>query len=133
MSVAAVIRKHTLTGLILLTLLVRGGALVLSPHALEDDPDGYRAVAENLLEHGTFGEGDVPTAYRPPLYPLVLVPCLAAGPGGRAAIGLLHLALGVATVWLTVQWPSDGAWADGRAPPGCWWPWTRSCCGNRRS
>jgi 4-amino-4-deoxy-L-arabinose transferase-like glycosyltransferase len=95
--------RGTSVALIAVTIFFRSGVLLLSPHALEDDPDGYRAVAENLLEHGTFGRGDVPTAYRPPLYPLVLVPCLAMGPWSRAAIGLLHLVLGVATVWLTLH------------------------------
>ncbi len=92
-----------LARLILVALVVRGGVLVLSPRALEDDPDGYRAVAENLLRHGTFGAGNTPTAYRPPLYPLMLAPCLALGPWSRAAIGVLHVGLGVATVWLTFR------------------------------
>jgi len=83
-------------------LLVRGGVL-LTPAALRADPDGYRAIALNLLEQGTLGHGEIPTAYRPPLYPLLLVPPLALGPLGRAAVGLLHLVLGLATVWLTYQ------------------------------
>jgi hypothetical protein len=86
-----------------LTLVVRGGVLLLSPRALEDDPDGYRAVAENLLQHGTFGRGDVPTAYRPPLYPLVLAGCLTLGSWARAAMGVVHVGLGLATVWLTLR------------------------------
>jgi len=92
-----------LIALLALTLAVRCGVLAISPRALEDDPDGYRAVAENLLRHGTFGEGNVPTAYRPPLYPLMLAPCLALGPWSRTAIGVLHVGLGVATVWLTFR------------------------------
>ena len=100
---SASLNECLFTGLILLALTVRCGVLAISPRALEDDPDGYRAVAENLLRHGTFGEGNVPTAYRPPLYPLMLAPCLAMGPWGRAAIGVLHVGLGVATVWLTFR------------------------------
>jgi len=65
------------------------------------DPDGYRAVAENLVRHRTFGSGDSPTAYRPPLYPLLLAPCVALGTASRAAIGVFHVALGLATVWFT--------------------------------
>ncbi|MGQ9575619.1 MAG: ArnT family glycosyltransferase [Thermoguttaceae bacterium] len=90
-------------GLILAALAVRLAVLGFSARGLADDPDGYRAVADNLLRHGTFGKGEIPTAYRPPLYPLVLVPCLALGPGANAAIALLHVALGVATVWLTFR------------------------------
>jgi hypothetical protein len=50
----------------------------------------------------------VPTAYRPPLYPLLLAGCVALGDYGRAAVGVLHVALGLATVWLMLvlgrQW-----------------------------
>jgi hypothetical protein len=41
-----------------------------------------------------------PTAYRPPLYPLLLAACVACGEHARLAIGVLHVALGLATVWL---------------------------------
>ena len=68
-----------------------------------DDPDGYRRLAENLVEHGTFGAGGVPTAFRPPLYPWLLVPCVAMGPAGRVAIGVLHVLLGVGTVWVAYR------------------------------
>ena len=44
----------------------------------------------------------MPTAYRPPLYPLLLTGCVALGEYSRLAIGLLHLALGVATVGLVL-------------------------------
>jgi len=65
------------------------------------DPDGYRLLASNLVQVGTFGQGDRPTAYRPPLYPLVLGPCVACKAWSPWAIGLVHLVLGVATVGLT--------------------------------
>src|SRR5437879_11593556 len=49
---------------------------------LNQDPDAYREIAENLLRHGEFALGKPtsanadyqprPTAYRPPLYPVVL-------------------------------------------------------------
>lgn len=81
--------------------VVRIAALAFIPGALATDPDGYRQLAENVMQHATFGFGDVPTAYRPPLYPLLLVPCLVFGPHARTAIAGLHVALGVATVWLT--------------------------------
>jgi hypothetical protein len=85
---------------VLLVLAVRIGVL-LAPGALVADPDGYRAVAENVRDCGTFGRGDVPTAYRPPLYPLMLVPLVALGENSRWAIAALHLAMGLATVGLT--------------------------------
>ena len=76
--------------------------LLLTPGALETDPDGYRRLAENLVEHGTFGTGDTPTAYRPPLYPLLLTGCVALGDYSRAAVAVLHLVMGVATVGLVL-------------------------------
>ena len=81
-------------------------------------------IAENLLADGVFSmderepyqpNSDVrtpnpekapwktPTAYRPPLYPVVLSN-LASGGGDRVSLGKvagLHLLLGVGTVWLT--------------------------------
>ena len=82
-----------------LALLVRLGALLLSDGLQSgEDPDGYWQLAKNLLEHGTFGRGDVPSAYRPPLYPLLLGGCAILGDYGRVAVGILHLLLGLATV-----------------------------------
>jgi 4-amino-4-deoxy-L-arabinose transferase-like glycosyltransferase len=92
--------KRLLLGLLVLTLAVRGGALVLMRGELADDPDGYRGLAENLVQHRTFGDGQTPTAYRPPLYPLMLTLCAASAEFSGAAIGVLHLAMGLATVWL---------------------------------
>ena len=94
--------RHEAVLLLAAALLVRGGVLVAAG-AFGEDPDGYRALAENLVEHGTFGEGNRPTAYRPPLYPLVLSPAVALGPWSRAATALAHLAMGLATVWLTYR------------------------------
>jgi 4-amino-4-deoxy-L-arabinose transferase-like glycosyltransferase len=90
----------SICGLILLCCALRGCALLLLAGGLRagNDPDGYWRLAENLVAHGTFGEGDVPTAYRPPLYPLLLTGCVACGDYGRAAVGVLHVLLGVATV-----------------------------------
>ncbi len=99
-------RKGFLTAwpaLLIVALLVRGGFLLATPHALESDPDGYRALAQNLVERGIFGYGETPTAYRPPLYPLILTPLVALGDGSTAAIGILHVVLGVATVGLAYR------------------------------
>jgi len=88
-------------------LFFRAGALWLMSDALRTDPDGYRRLAVNLVEHGTFGQGDVPTAYRPPLYPMMLTGCVALGNCVRPAIGALHVTLGAATVglvFLLAEW-----------------------------
>jgi len=93
----------TTLALLVFALAIRSAALLLWPDALVADPDGYRAVAENLARHGTFGNGDSPTAYRPPLYPLALIPCVAFAPASRVPIAGLHVALGLATVWFTYR------------------------------
>jgi hypothetical protein len=123
--------RIVLAGLLAFTLVVRGGVLLALRGKLADDPDAYRRIAENLLGHGVFSM-DVthieyeqhdgvplygrpvpwhlhretprtPTAYRPPLYPVVLSN-LAAADGAQvslAKVAGLHLLLGVGTVWLT--------------------------------
>jgi 4-amino-4-deoxy-L-arabinose transferase-like glycosyltransferase len=76
----------------------------------QDDPDGYRQLAVNLLEHGAFGHSQmrdgqiqhVPTAYRPPVYPLVLAAVGSVSGVDTASVAILHLVLGVATVLLVV-------------------------------
>lgn len=88
---------------LLLAGLVRCGVLLAAPDNLAADPDGYRMVAENLIAHGVLGHGDVPTAKRPPLYPLLLAVCFALGPWTRAAVGILHVGMGVATAWLVLR------------------------------
>ena len=97
-----------LVGLLLATLAIRATALWVQRANLDQDPDAYREIAENLLRHGEFalghGENDFrPTAYRPPLYPLVLSN-LSTADGrelSRPKVATLHLILGLATVWLT--------------------------------
>jgi len=72
-----------------------------------DDPDNYlplaRSLAAGLVIFG-FAQHGRPTAYRPPLYPLMLMPLVAnAVKGSFPAIACLHLALGAGTVWLTAR------------------------------
>jgi hypothetical protein len=99
--------RWLLAAILLFTALVRGGVLWGMRANLEQDPDMYREIAENLLVHGEFalgqGESVQPTAYRPPLYPIVLSNLPDAG-GRQVAlwkVAVLHVLLGVATVWLT--------------------------------
>jgi len=89
-------------------LAVRGGMLVAGREALRADPDDYRRLAENLVRHGTLGHGDQPTAFRPPLYPLLVAGCVVLGPRVQVSVGLLHLVAGLATVclvyWMGRRW-----------------------------
>ncbi len=84
------------------------------------DPDAYRLIAENLLDHGVFSRspqgGPVePTAFRPPLYPLLLVATAWHGRVTEWSVAALHLVLGIVTVlwtlWLARRWSlGSGAW-----------------------
>src|SRR5487761_651937 len=97
---SAVVRHPA--ALLVVVCLIRGGGLWLRSEQLAGDPDGYRALADNLLSSGVFGHGQVPTAYRPPLYPLLLAGCLKLTTHSIFAVAALHGVLGVATAVLTV-------------------------------
>lgn len=97
---SAVVRHPA--ALLVVVCLIRGGVLWLRSEQLAGDPDGYRALADNLLSSGVFGHGQVPTAYRPPLYPLLLAGCLKLTTHSIFAVAALHGVLGVATAVLTV-------------------------------
>lgn len=97
--------------LLLFTLAVRGGLLIARFDQLRADPDSYHLIAHNMVRFACFSVDDPadrrgepkPSAFRPPLYP-VLLSNLATGKDKiiyREAIALLHLAMGVATVWIT--------------------------------
>lgn len=99
--------RRTLTALgalLALAALVRGGVLWKLGENLADDRDTYLAIARQVAD----GEGYTrpadglakPTAYRPPLYPLLLAGILRAG-GGTFAVGAVHLLLSLLTVLLT--------------------------------
>ena len=96
-----------LTALVLAGLVVRGLILVQGERASGgrlDDPDQYLPLARSLVRTGSYALDDGRlTAYRPPLYPLVLAP-LVAVLGDRIAWGVagLHLVLGAGTILLTV-------------------------------
>ena len=108
-----------------LAVVIRGPWLASHGEALRDDPDTYRQLARNLLAHGTFGyripeaaTGQLalqPTAYRPPLYPLLLAAVGWPDAVGPISVGLLHGFLGVATVLLV--YCLARAWGLGR------WGW----------
>jgi hypothetical protein len=97
-----------LPAVVAVALVVR--AAVMAPgFGRLDDPDNYLVLARSLAEGRGFAQGGRPTAYRPPLYPIVLAP-LVATLGGRPAWGVaaLHLAMGAGTVGLT--WCAARRW-----------------------
>jgi len=73
---------------------------------LNEDRDAYREIAENLATYRVYGLGKDgeprPTAYRPPLYPVMLAKL--AGEGLQVTpvrVAILHWLLGMGTVVLT--------------------------------
>ncbi len=76
-------------------------------HSLDrlDDPDGYLRLARSLLQGDGFQINGHPTAYRPPLYPILLAPWVAGCSARWLPAGLagFHLALAALTVVLTAD------------------------------
>ena len=118
-------RRNPLFWLLVIAFVVRGAAVWISTDSFNADPDQYRALAKNLQKEGVYGTGTVPTAFRPPLSPLVLRSAVVltrssdrptavddegASGGGfslllteNAAIALLHWGLGILTVLLVYR------------------------------
>lgn len=74
--------------------------LVVMAHAggRFDDPDNYLPLARSIAEGDGLARNGKPTAYRPPLYPIILAPILkASGDHWKASVALLHLAMGAGT------------------------------------
>jgi len=95
---------HLFTGLLTIFVVLRIGVLWHAQADLNLDPDAYLGIAEELAKGQGFsnpGTG-LPTAYRPPLYPLLLA--LISRPDQAGARAVLHLVLAVITffaVWQT--------------------------------
>lgn len=86
-------------------LAVRLAAIIAQWESLQADPDAYRQLSENIVRTGTLGDGDRPSAYRPPLYPFLLVPCvLVDRHWSGAAVAGLHVTLGTASCLLAWRW-----------------------------
>ncbi|MGD9648103.1 MAG: ArnT family glycosyltransferase, partial [Pirellulales bacterium] len=97
---------------VLVAVAVRGVAVWRLADGLAHDTDGYRAVARSLVEQGDLLRDGQPTAWRPPLYPLLLAKLLwlsdwAAAPRSDqlfvAFVGLTQVALGAATALLVLR------------------------------
>jgi 4-amino-4-deoxy-L-arabinose transferase-like glycosyltransferase len=90
-----------LWAVIVLGVLVRAAVMLRGAGAF-DDPDNYLPLARSLVAGDGFTWKGRPTAYRPPLYPLLLAPTISIlGNQFVWGIAILHLALGAGTVWLT--------------------------------
>lgn len=91
--------RPLLTAVLLLAAGLRFVACTIWSEDLTRDPDAYRGHAERLVAgQGYVAPDGRPTAFRPPLYPLLLAGVLWAGPVG---IAVLQVTLGVGTAALT--------------------------------
>jgi 4-amino-4-deoxy-L-arabinose transferase-like glycosyltransferase len=103
--------RWVLLALVFVVLAVRGRVMLSMGDSLDQDPDAYREMAGSIYQDHTFGiwrygAGSLvssfqPTAYRPPLYPLLLS-VFHFLPEVHSAYGLFHVLLGVGTalaVW----------------------------------
>lgn len=108
-------------GLLLLvaaTAALRAAAVAVRADALTRDPDAYRLIAENLAQRGTYSRSGpaappVPTAFRPPLYPLLLAATARHGRVSPPQVAVIHVVLGTLTTVAT--WWLARAWGLGRA------------------
>jgi hypothetical protein len=92
--------RRWLLGVLAVAFLLRAAAAWHWWEELSTDRDGYLAIAENLLkDKGFSADGERPTAYRPPLYPLLLTVVTVVG--DRWGMAVVQVLLGVGTVWLT--------------------------------
>jgi 4-amino-4-deoxy-L-arabinose transferase-like glycosyltransferase len=100
--------------------LLRVGAVSVRWSHLSADPDAYRLIAENLAQRGVFSRSPddavpVPTAFRPPLYPLVLSATARQGRVTPWSVAIIHVVLGALTV--VGVWMLGQQWGLGR---GSW-------------
>jgi 4-amino-4-deoxy-L-arabinose transferase-like glycosyltransferase len=85
--------------------------MVALDHKMDDDVDQYRQLAENIRQHHVYGrdgkDGIQPTAFRPPLYPLLLAGTSVSGNVSRLQVMILHLLVAVATVLIVIRLAQD--------------------------
>jgi dolichyl-phosphate-mannose-protein mannosyltransferase len=83
---------------------LRAGLVCWKPERLAEDRDLYRGIAQRLADGDGFVHPELghATAYRPPLYPLLLAAFFSLS-GGVKLVAPVQIGLGIATVWLTWQ------------------------------
>jgi hypothetical protein len=74
---------------------------VFGPDHFNDDRDAYLVLAQGLADGRGFSVPgtSTPTAYRPPLYPILLSPVCSTTPQGKVGRAAIHLFLAVGMVW----------------------------------
>ncbi|NQV24798.1 MAG: glycosyltransferase family 39 protein [Rhodopirellula sp.] len=93
-------RIPAIVWILLLACQLRSAAVTVRFENLQVDRDSYLKIAQNLVNgNGYCSTVGQPTAYRPPLYPLLVAVCIQMG--GTIALAIVQILLGTATVWLT--------------------------------
>lgn len=105
---------------LVVALLVRSSVGYLQYENFSQDPDSYRLLAENVLRLQSFTLDDPaePTAFRPPLYPLLLAITSISRNVLPSEVMLLHVILGSITVGLTFFWAIQMGMARWRSAAG---------------
>lgn len=95
------VHRSWLIAVVIAAIAARAGMIAWRNGELTQDRDAYLGLAAGVAEGRGFSSpgSTTPTAYRPPLYPLLL----AAGPQSQMAawVGLLNILSGMGTVGLT--------------------------------
>lgn len=88
--------------LLIVAALLRLAVICWKPESLAEDRDLYWGIAKRMAAGDGFSNPDWghPTAYRPPLYPLLLAGILIVG-GGPKLLAIVQIGLSLATVQLT--------------------------------
>lgn len=87
---------------LILAVTLRGAVLWLHADDLSRDRDAYLGIAQSLAVGGGFVDVQrrTPSAFRPPLYPLLLAGAMLVLPA-VAAVAAINLIWGMVTVWGT--------------------------------
>ena len=85
---------------------------------LNTDPDAYVALAENTVQNGGFCKpgSTIPTAYRPPVYPLLLSGFLWLGVKTSVAVAIINLAASAGII-IASWWTARAVGLNGVWPP----------------
>ncbi|MCR9197848.1 MAG: hypothetical protein NXI04_04355 [Planctomycetaceae bacterium] len=102
--------------LVAVGLALRIGVQLVKGQDLHSDPDAYVAHAQTLLQTGTFcvPATNRPTAFRPPVYPILLAVVRLIGLSAPVAVALVNLAASAAMIvgtwWLARVIGLRGKW-----------------------
>ncbi len=91
---------HPVAAIVILSIVLRS-AVLAGGGPVFDDLDNYLPMARSLVSGEGFALGGRLTAYRPPLYPLLLIPAVGLGRWTSWGIAALHLGLGAGMVAMT--------------------------------